>query len=451
MSRDPLDVWLYGTRVAQLQEDRQDRISLIWTPEAEERWGYGARILSATLAIGSTPASALVRTYLDGLLPEGNARVNHAMTAGVPPDDTYALVRAYGRDTPGAAIFVAAGAPDPTHTGHYVALTDEEVADRLRRADEHQPASPKPTDESSALPGMVPKITLHRAGGRWQACKEGAPSTWILKRAGARDSGIADIIDTEVACLALARQLGLTSIDAELLDFGDVRAVAVSRYDRNPSHENARIHQEDLAQAVGLNTTDPNRKFQWGARMPSLAQAAHVLLLDGGNPDHLLRLVTFSLLVGNTDMHAKNISFLRYADARVALSPAYDISMHLHHPRDNRRLALDVNGRHRIEEVDVVDVVAEAQKWGIPPRRARRVVTETTRALDDALANVDRSLYPGVPPQAWDLVEQRTAAALGSLAASDPSRPSTASSTSAGAVGTPVVAPSSRRGPRRPV
>lgn len=447
MSRDPLDLWLYGTRIAQLKEDTRDRITLHWTPEAEERWGPGARVLSAKLAVGSTPAPGLVRTYLDGLLPEGNARVNHAMTAGIPPDDTYALVGAYGRDTPGAGIFVPAGTPDPTGAGRYLPLTDQEVADRLRRADEYQSASPKQTTESSTLPGMVPKITLHRVSGRWQACKEGAPSTWILKRAGAPDSGIGDIVDTEVACLNLARHLGLTTIDAELLDFGDVRAIAVSRYDRDPGHDHARIHQEDLAQAVGLNTSDPNRKFQWGARMPSLAQAAQVLLLDGGNPDHLLRLVTFSLLVGNTDMHAKNISFLRYADGRVALSPAYDIAMHLHHPHDNHRFALDVNGRYRMEELDVVDVIAEAEKWGIPSRRARRVVTETTRALDDALEKLDRSLYTGVPSQAWDIVAQRTATALTSVAASDPSR---ASTTSADSAATTAGTPSRRRGPRRP-
>lgn len=445
MSRDPLDVWLYGTRIAQLQEDTRGRITLQWAPEAEERWGHGARVLSAKLAFGSTPASALVRTYLDGLLPEGNARVSHAMTAGIPPDDTYALIRTYGRDTPGAGIFVPAGTDDPTRAGRYLPLTDQEVADRLRRADEHQSASPTQTIESSTLPGMVPKITLHRVSGRWQACKEGAPSTWILKRASAPDSDIGDLVDTEVACLTLARQLGLTTIDAELLDFGDVRAIAVSRYDRDPSDDHARIHQEDLAQAVGLDTSDPNRKFQWGARMPSLAQASQVLLLDGGNPDHLLRLVTFSLLVGNTDMHAKNISFLRYADGRVALSPAYDIAMHLHHPRDNRRFALDVNDRCRMEELDVVDVVAEAEKWGIQSRRARRVATETTRALDNALGKLDRSPYTGVPSQAWELVAQRTAAALTSLAASEPPRASTD-----GADSTATSAPSRRRGPRRP-
>ena len=440
MSRDPLDVWLYGTPIATLRETATDRIELTWTEAAADRWGPGTRLLSAKLAIGSTPVPALVQSYLDGLLPEGNARVNHALSAGVPPDDTYALIRTYGRDTPGAAIFVPGGSPDPTRSGRYEPISDAEVARRLRQADEHHRSSPQETTESSTLPGMVPKITVHRDGGQWWACKDGAPSTWILKRADAAESGIADVVDTEVACLALARQLGLTTIAAEIVDFGDVRAIAVSRYDRDPDRDNARIHQEDLAQALGLNTSDPNRKFQWGARLPSLREAARVLILDGGNPDDLLALVTFSFLVGNTDMHAKNISFLRYADARVELSPAYDIAMHLHHRRDNRRFALDVNGRHRMEELTVDDVIAEAISWGLPARRARRVVTDTTAALSEALRTVDRAAHPGVSEAAWELVSTRVATAAASLpvtSRSSEDRPAR-----------PAVA--RRRGPRRP-
>jgi len=410
-------VWLYGTRVARLEESARAALRLTWTPEAAERWGRGARVLSAKLPVGDTPVGALVTAYLDGLLPEGNARVNHALSAGVAPDDSLGLVAAFGRDTPGAAIFVPAGDADPTAAGHYEELTRAQVADRLRRADEYQPASPAGATESSTLPGMVPKVTLHREHGTWFACKEGAPSTWILKRATTTGGGVDDVIDTEVACLDLARTIGLTTIAAEVVDFGDVRAIAVSRYDRDTTRGNARLHQEDLAQALGLSTADPNRKFQWGSAMPSLRLAADVLRHDGANPDDLLRLVTFSLLVGNTDMHAKNISFLRHPDGRAALSPAYDIAMHLHHARDNRRSALDVNGRHRIEELTIADVVAEGEGWGLPGRRALRVVTSTTSALQAALDGIDRSRHPGVAQGAWDVLEQRVGSAVADLAA----------------------------------
>lgn len=112
--REPLDVWLYGTRLAQLEERADERLHLRWSTEAEERWGRGARLLSAALTVGVDPPPTRVRAYLEGLLPEGNARVNAALTAGVPVEDTYALIRTYGRDTPGAAIFLPAGGSDPT-------------------------------------------------------------------------------------------------------------------------------------------------------------------------------------------------------------------------------------------------------------------------------------------------------------------------------------------------
>ncbi|MGH3351451.1 MAG: type II toxin-antitoxin system HipA family toxin [Nocardioides sp.] len=410
--RDPLDVWVYGTRIATITEEPNGRLSLSWTTEAQDRWAAQVRILSAKLTIGVRPVPALVKAYLDGLLPEGNARTNHAMSAGVSPDDTFALIRSYGRDTPGAAIFVPEGTADPTTSGHYEPLGSDEVAHRIRHADEHSPSDQfGVTAESSSLPGMVPKIALHRIGETWQACKAGAPSTWIIKRGMPPESGIADVIDTEAASLELARRVGLTTVETEILEYKDLRAIAISRYDRD-SGENPRIHQEDLAQAIGLNTSDPNRKFQWGSKFPTLRHGADVLKEDGGNPDDLLRLVTLSHLVGNTDMHAKNISFIRHADGSVTLSPAYDISMHLHHRRDNRRFAMDVNGKFLVDQVTIDDVVAEARSWGLPERRAIRVVNGTLSQIAEAFSAIDRSVHPGVSVDAWDLVGKRIDGAL---------------------------------------
>lgn len=420
MTTSRLDVWLYGTHVATVDRTSSDRLALAWTADALARWGEGARVLSATLPIGNTPVAALVANYLDGLLPEGNARTNHALAAGVSPDNTFGMIRAYGRDTPGAAIFVEADSGDPTQAGRYEPISLEEVATRLRNADEHSPArSVGGTGESSTLPGMVPKITVHRDGTNWFACKDGAASTWIIKRAFPDDSGVSDVIDTEVASLALAREIGVTTIDAEVLELQDSsgrhRAIAVSRYDRLASGDDPRLHQEDLAQAIGLNTSDPNRKFQWGSRMPSLRRAADVLRVDGGNRDKLLRLVTFSHLVGNTDMHAKNISFKRLPDGRVRLAPAYDVAMHLHHPREGRRFALDVNGKHFVTDITVRDLIDEAVVWGLPVKRAERVVLHTTTDLGAALDRIDHSLHPGVSQAAWETVAERVHEAAKSL------------------------------------
>lgn len=407
-----IELWVHGVRTAEVTETITGRLAWSWTNEARRTWRTGTRVLSAGLPIGEDIVSGRARAYLDGVLPEGNARTNHAIAAGVAPDDTLAMMSTFGRDTPGAVIATPAGADDPTRQGHYEPLTLEEVGERLRKADEHSPVDwTGRTVESTSLPGMVPKIALHRTAEGWAACKNGAPSTWILKVGHPQAHEGADVIDTEVACLELARFVGLTNVDAEILRFADgQRAIAVRRFDRHLDDDGVTVvreHQEDMAQALGLNTQDPNRKFQWGKNLPSLAACAKVLRRDGGDQRDLFRLVVFTYLVGNTDMHAKNIALVRRWDGSALLAPAYDISMHLHHRRDNRRFALDVNGKTRVDEVEQMDLLNEGVSWGMTQRLALATYYSTVRDTLVALANIDRSRHPGVSDEAWAVVEER--------------------------------------------
>jgi len=69
-----LAVWLYGTRVAVVEQERE-RLRLHYTPEALERYALGVPLLSLSLPL--TPRHyphGVVRAFLDGLLPEGEPR-----------------------------------------------------------------------------------------------------------------------------------------------------------------------------------------------------------------------------------------------------------------------------------------------------------------------------------------------------------------------------------------
>lgn len=107
-------------------------------------------------------------------------------------------------------------------------------------------------------------------------------------------------------------------------------------------------------------------------------------------------------------MHAKNISFIRRQNGQVSLSPAYDVAMHLHHPRDIRRSALDINGKYAIPEITLDDLIAEGVAWGLPQRRARNMVRKTAQGLAEALLIIEKERHPGVPDEAWQIVEKRT-------------------------------------------
>lgn len=412
-SREPLAVWLYGTRIANLYEDGNDKLALRWTDQAYERWGSGSRVMSNLLPLSvptKAPHPTRVKVFVDGLLPEGHARTNYAVEGGLRPDDTFGLVARYGRDTAGALVFQPIDEPAPLRVGQYRPITEREVGQRLRDAHKHAPGFGNAEGrDSSTLAGLQPKITVHRADdGTWRACLDGAPSTWIVKVAQPLDGPSGDVVDTEVCSLDIARHAGLAAAHAEIHVFDGVRAIAVRRYDRVACPDGVhRVHQEDLAQALGLNTEDPLRKFQRGNRLPSLAHAAEVLRNGGSEPDDLLRLTTINYLLGNIDAHAKNISFLRHDDGTAILSPAYDIAMHTHHDDEQHRCALDINGKVHYSGIAVDDLVAEARGWGMPARRALRTVNDTVDATRAALDAIDPDDYPGVSAHALDTVRRR--------------------------------------------
>lgn len=413
MAADGLDLWLYGTRAAHLRSSRRG-VELDWTQEALSRWGVGSRVLSHLLPVGTEEGAhpARVRVWLDGLLPEGRSRTALAVDRGVDPEDPLALLTVLGRDVPGAAILVPVGSPDPTGQGHAEPIDPQDIADMLRLAAHAAPVGRDRYDSLTSLPGFEPKIALvRRPDGTWVRPVDGAASTHILKLSRPAGSATADLIDTEAAALDLARRVGLSTGEAWIETFEDQRSIVVTRFDRVAADDGApagRVHQEDLAQALGIATADPERKFQRGRAVPSYRAAAQVLLDGASTTDQLLALVTLTVAVGDTDAHAKNLAFLhRAAGDRTALAPAYDVSMHMHSPAASGALALTVAGRQRITTVTGADLIAEGISWGMSARRATRTVIATLDRLAGAMGEIDRDRHAGVTAQAWQTVERR--------------------------------------------
>lgn len=406
-SQGTLAAWLYGVHIADLTPVG-DLVDLTWTNDAAERWGLGSRIVSNLLPTGRAgvhPHPRAVTAFLQGLLAEGTLREHLAFEASLSPDDVFGMVSAYGRDTAGALVFLPDGAGPESRVGALEPMTNTDIATRLRAAGAYTPGRL----ESTSLAGLQPKIVLQRSEDRWYRCLAGAPSTHIIKLGPEPDSVLGDVIDTEAACIELARMVGLSTISANVTRFDGVRALVISRYDRTTTADGrvGRVHQEDTAQALGLDTRDMNRKFQRGKNLPSLKAIAAVLRSGGQEPDRLLALTAFNLAVGNSDAHAKNISLLRPQDGSCSLAPAYDIAMHAHHQTFSNVFAMDVNGRRAMTSLTGADLLAEALAWPIPERRARRVVHDTLAALEAALQEIDRDLHLGVEDLAWSTVESR--------------------------------------------
>lgn len=94
---DRIAIWLYETKVAIVERERH-RMRLWYTPEALETFPDGAPLLSLPLALSEERfPNGVVRSFLDGLLPEGDARRVIAEDLGLRADDTFGLAQALGR------------------------------------------------------------------------------------------------------------------------------------------------------------------------------------------------------------------------------------------------------------------------------------------------------------------------------------------------------------------
>jgi len=369
---DQLAVWLYGDKVAIVEQSR-GRPRLSYTREAIDKYPLGLPLLSLTLPL--TPQSyapGVVAPFLDGLLPEGDARRAIADDINVKASDTYGLIRALGRDCAGALVVQPAdeAPPAPPTTLTAEPLSDEKIADlvaRLRSA----PLGVGGRVRIS-LAGVQEKLLLTRLpDGSWGSPVDGTPSTHILKPAIAR---YPNTVQNEAFGMRVAKHLGLpvASIETTTIDGRDI--VVVERYDRIVHSDGSvdRIHQEDFCQAT---STPPTKKYQEDGG-PPLRQIAKIVRENStsDSAEALLRALTLNVLIGNGDAHAKNFSLLHYPSGTLALSPLYDLMSTLFYGDD--RLAMYVDNVHRTDRVTADRIVNEAASWGLSKSRAAEVVAD---------------------------------------------------------------------------
>ena len=327
------------------------------------------------------------RTWLRGLLPEGPARAMIAYDLGLNAADDFSLLTVLGKDCAGALSLRPEGAQhEQEHVGP--TLSEERIATLLRSL----PTSPLGVDAGFrvSLAGNQSKLLLTLVDGGWHR-PDGAPSTHILKPA------VHDLdentIDNEAYCQHLAAAAGLPAANTTIEQFAGVRVLVSERFDRvHGGPRTKRVHQEDGCQAT---IVDPIRKYQTATGGPTLRTIAAALAGNGGQLPPLLRLVTFTIAIGNADMHGKNVSFTFNDDDSVSLAPVYDaMSTRFYETTTDGRkvdqtLGMHVAGQTHIDDVTVHHLVEEGRTWGLTERLARVTVNETTEAIRSSIDHVD--------------------------------------------------------------
>lgn len=378
-----LAVWVGGLLAGTLSTEGG-----IWRFQYAENWlRHRARFpLSPAFplqanAFEDTAEERPVQWFFDNLLPEGGIRQALARYAGLQDKDSFGLLARFGEESAGALTLL----PDDAHypTGfEYLALSLEELRQYIRE----QPEIPLIVAHGRAKMSLAG--AQHKLGVRWDGrnffLPRGAASSHILKPENARPEHYPFCPANEHFCMTLARTVGLPVPDTELLHLPDP-VYLVARYDRVIEASGIeRRHQIDLCQM--LNKW-PGYKYeaQGGATFREAYEALSRTRQPAVARERILRWLIFNFLIGNSDAHAKNISFLVNPDG-FELAPFYDLLCVKVYGDDS--LAMSIGGETKYGWVTVAAWDELARSIGVGAALLRRLRTEMAHDLPKVAGRV---------------------------------------------------------------
>ena len=297
---------------------------------------------------------AVIRPWLWGLLPDNPkvldqwARRFHASAAS----PFSMLATPIGHDCPGAVRFAPTERLDELiqRRGHVDWLSTADVAERLRdlRRDSTTWLGREFTGQFS-LAGAQAKTALQYRSGRWGQPSGAEATTHILKPAIA---GLDDHELNEHLCMDAASRAGLLVARTRVERFQRESAIVVDRYDRYQRNGRfARVHQEDMCQALGVI---PTKKYQsdGGPGPKEIVSLFRRAMAADEAEDAVWRFIealAWNWLIVGTDAHAKNYALLLAGD-QLRLAPLYDMASVLPYEQRERKLklAMKIGGDYRI-------------------------------------------------------------------------------------------------------
>ena len=257
-----------------------------------------------------------VQWYFDNLLPEEGQRVLLAGDARLDAADAFGLLAWYGAESAGSITLLP---PDtlPPSAEPLRPLPDDALETRIRQL----PKVPltHAAIKRMSLAGAQHKLAVVLHDGTLFEPSGATPSTHILKP-DHPDGDYPHSVINEWFVMQLAKRLGLDAPDVHRR-YVPSPVYLIDRFDRiREGHGWQRRHVIDACQLLGL---DRSFKYSQGS-VENLAALANACRSPAIARSRLFGWLVFNVLVGNSDAHLKNLSFL-VSHEGVQLAPFYDL------------------------------------------------------------------------------------------------------------------------------
>lgn len=357
------------------------------------------------------------RPYFEGLLAEGVSRQALMSQLQIPENDYLSLLAACGKDCIGDVVISDESIGDSIQRAPMKAGYDGVSRDDLRRMFESFPSAAKENVASRlSLAGAQNKVGLAHNPSQDMNCGWMRPKGWSGTTHILKTSHILSVPEVEYLCMNAAAACGIHAAEVALVDVG-MPVVAVKRFDRRVRGSGCnisvvRLHQEDLAQAFGVNSVSKYAELPGG----SVKAISTFLRAKSARPlndiAEFAKMLLFAYAIGDCDRHLKNYSIVSRSDAEsnrttLRLAPAYDLVSTTLYPRYSRDLAMRIGGARSIDDVDVGALFCMAEDLGISSKAlvglAGPIVKRIASAVEEA-AEGDAA-YKSTAYVAEDLIE----------------------------------------------
>lgn len=360
--RRELHAWIGERLVGHLYDDNG-----VWSFRYAADWSefeLCPNLPNAQRTIVDSGSQRPVQWYFDNLLPEEGQRQLLAHDARLDASDAFALLAHYGAESAGSLTLLAPGQQQPA--GALQPLNDADLARRI----ETMPRLPLTHEahKRMSLAGAQHKLAVVLDQGALYEPVGAQPSSHILKP-DHPEQAFAHSVVNEWFTMRLAARVGL-SVPLVSRRYVPQPIYLIERFDRQ-QHGLAwqRLHSIDACQMLGL---DRHFKYQAG----SIERLAELLRLTSSSAvarNRLFGWLVFNVLVGNTDAHLKNLSFLVTRRGQQ-LAPFYDLlctAVYETRAFDQQRwphattLAWPILGEARLARIDRRHLLDAAEALGI--------------------------------------------------------------------------------------
>lgn len=394
MSTRTLLVLINGARVGMLVDTNN-----LWGFQYDAAWLRSPAAFALSPALPLIDAMQLdggtkrpVQWFFDNLLPEEELRKVIGKEEAIEAADAFGLLERLGAESAGALVLQPEGAPEAPKGMQ--PLERDALSARIRNlpvASLNRDA-PKRMSLAGAQHKMV--VNFDPVTGSLTEPLKGSPSTHILKP-NSTAPGYPHSVVNETFTMRLAALMGL-SVPKVWRLYVPEPVFIIERFDRRKvadAPDLQRVHALDGCQVLNESAVFKYRS----ATLPNLQALIGQCRNKAVARMRVFQWILFNTLVGNSDCHLKNITFLVDGEGQ-SVAPFYDLlCTAVYHTRaladeaavwPEEPLAMPVVGAGRFGEVTRQGLIATGVQLGLVSKTVEREVDRMAGGLAAAADNL---------------------------------------------------------------